>query len=231
MNSDFPRIIALLRKERNISQKQAASDLGVSQALLSHYEKGIRECGLDFLVRAADYYNVSCDYLLGRSPEPGGRVVSFEGPAKETDISAEKKVVQGAAAAVLGLAEKTGSKVLADSVYNYLILSVYKMFRAVFSVNPANDRRMFSIPEGAADNLADAAMSVNAAAARSVNAGSGSGLFGSEDAVSLESSVITTNSVSEDLPDEASMLFIALKAGEENIISTVMPRNRTEEEK
>jgi transcriptional regulator with XRE-family HTH domain len=39
MNSDFPRIITLLRKERSISQKKAAADLGVSQALLSHYEK------------------------------------------------------------------------------------------------------------------------------------------------------------------------------------------------
>ena len=44
MNTDFPRIIALQRKERQISQKQAAADLGISQALLSHYEKGIREC-------------------------------------------------------------------------------------------------------------------------------------------------------------------------------------------
>ena len=64
---EFNRIIKLLRKERGITQKQAAEDLGVSQALLSHYEKGIRECGLDFVVRVADYYNVSCDYLLGRS--------------------------------------------------------------------------------------------------------------------------------------------------------------------
>ena len=54
MNSDFPRILTLLRKERGISQKQAASELSISQALLSHYEKGIRECGLDFVVRAAD---------------------------------------------------------------------------------------------------------------------------------------------------------------------------------
>ena len=45
---EFNRIIKLLRKERGITQKQAAEDLGVSQALLSHYEKGIRECGLDF---------------------------------------------------------------------------------------------------------------------------------------------------------------------------------------
>lgn len=64
MNSDFPRILTLLRKEQGISQKKAAADLGISQALLSHYEKGIRECGLDFIVRTADYYGVSCDYLL-----------------------------------------------------------------------------------------------------------------------------------------------------------------------
>ena len=59
MNSDFPRIITFLRKERGLSQKQVAADLEISQALLSHYEKGIRECGLDFLVRAADYFEVS----------------------------------------------------------------------------------------------------------------------------------------------------------------------------
>lgn len=76
MNADFPRIITLIRKERKISQKQAAADLGISQALLSHYEKGIRECGLEFLSRIADYYHVSCDYLLGRSPSPQKQVSS-----------------------------------------------------------------------------------------------------------------------------------------------------------
>ena len=78
MNADFPRILTLLRKERGISQKQAASQLGISQALLSHYEKGIRECGLDFLVRTADFYGVSCDYLLGRSPERTGAKLTVE---------------------------------------------------------------------------------------------------------------------------------------------------------
>ena len=67
MNSDFPRVLSLLRKEKGISQKEAANQLGVSQALLSHYEKGIRECGLDFLCRAATFYDVSSDYLLGLS--------------------------------------------------------------------------------------------------------------------------------------------------------------------
>ena len=39
MASEFNRILALLRKERGITQKQAAADLGISQAQLSHYEK------------------------------------------------------------------------------------------------------------------------------------------------------------------------------------------------
>lgn len=65
MNCKFPEIISNLRKSKGISQKQAAIDLGVSQALLSHYEKGIRECGLDFLIKLSSYYNVTCDELLG----------------------------------------------------------------------------------------------------------------------------------------------------------------------
>ena len=74
MNKDFPRIITMLRKEKKFSQKQVAEDLGISQALLSHYEKGIRECGLDFLIKVSDYYSVSCDFLLGRTPERSGAV-------------------------------------------------------------------------------------------------------------------------------------------------------------
>lgn len=65
MNCAFPQIISDLRKSKGISQKRAAIDLGISQALLSHYEKGIRECGLDFLIKLSEYYDVSCDVLLG----------------------------------------------------------------------------------------------------------------------------------------------------------------------
>ena len=78
MNSDFPRILTLLRRERGISQKQAATELGISQALLSHYERGIRECGLDFVVKASRYYDVSCDSLLGCSPERNGTMLQMQ---------------------------------------------------------------------------------------------------------------------------------------------------------
>lgn len=67
MDKNFPIILTELRKEKGLSQKEAAAKLGISQALLSHYEKGIRECGQSFLIRVAEFYDVTCDYLLGRS--------------------------------------------------------------------------------------------------------------------------------------------------------------------
>ena len=42
MNADFARTLGLLRQEKDVSQRKAAKDLGISQALLSHYENGIR---------------------------------------------------------------------------------------------------------------------------------------------------------------------------------------------
>ncbi len=59
-----------LRRERGLSQRKAAADLKISQALLSHYENGAREPGLIFVCRACDYYGVSADYLLGRTEDP-----------------------------------------------------------------------------------------------------------------------------------------------------------------
>ena len=69
MDRNFSVVLCELRKERGLSQKEAAAKLGISQALLSHYEKGIRECGHSFLMRVADFYDVTCDYLLGRTTE------------------------------------------------------------------------------------------------------------------------------------------------------------------
>ena len=70
MERSFPETLSALRRERNINQRVAAAELGISQALLSHYENGAREPGLSFVCRACDYYGVSADYLLGRSEKP-----------------------------------------------------------------------------------------------------------------------------------------------------------------
>ena len=72
MATAFSNRITALRKERGLSQKEVAMSLGVSQALLSHYEKGVRECGLDFVVRCAEYFGVTTDYLLGKEDSKYG---------------------------------------------------------------------------------------------------------------------------------------------------------------
>lgn len=65
----FCDILAGLRREKGVSQRRAAADLHISQALLSHYENGAREPGLPFVCRACDYYGVTADHLLGRTEE------------------------------------------------------------------------------------------------------------------------------------------------------------------
>lgn len=67
----FCDILADLRRRKGVSQRKAAADLLISQALLSHYENGAREPGLPFVCRACDYYGVTADYLLGRSADEG----------------------------------------------------------------------------------------------------------------------------------------------------------------
>ena len=68
----FAQILSELRRTAGLSQRKAAADLNISQALLSHYENGAREPGLNFVCRVCDYYNVTADDLLGRSPNPDG---------------------------------------------------------------------------------------------------------------------------------------------------------------
>ncbi len=72
MARGFSETMSALRRSRGLSQRQAAADLNISQALLSHYENGAREPGLDFVCRACRYYGVSADYLLGITDVPGG---------------------------------------------------------------------------------------------------------------------------------------------------------------
>ena len=82
MERTFPETLSALRRERNISQRAAAAELNISQALLSHYENGAREPGLGFVCRACDYYGVSADYLLCRS--------EMANPVQEVAGAAEK---------------------------------------------------------------------------------------------------------------------------------------------
>ena len=63
----FASRLKVLRVSNGYSQTQIAQSLGTVQGVVSKYECGIREPDLKMLVKIADFYNVSLDYLLGRN--------------------------------------------------------------------------------------------------------------------------------------------------------------------
>ncbi len=59
-----------LRKNRKISQLKLAMDLQLNQNAISRYETGVREADYSTLIKIADYFDVSIDYLLERTDNP-----------------------------------------------------------------------------------------------------------------------------------------------------------------
>ena len=59
-----------LRTKKGVSQLRLATELNTTQNTISRYETGEREPGIDELIKIADYFNVSVDYLIGRTEDP-----------------------------------------------------------------------------------------------------------------------------------------------------------------
>ena len=160
MHSDFSRCLSLLRQEKGISQRAAAKDLGISQALLSHSENGVREPGLAFVTRACDYYNVSADFLLGRTlTKDGSTIVS---PEELYDYSTEKdNILHGSIVATLNkkllvnsisvlfdLLGKTGCKGAIKGAAEFLSTAIYTLFRYLYRADGTQNEDFFAVPSG-----------------------------------------------------------------------------------
>ncbi len=219
MNRDFPRIITLLRKERGISQRKAANDLDISQALLSHYEKGIRECGLDFLVKIAGYYNVSCDYLLGRTPQRNGAVISVddipEAPTQsETEQSRanmlaalNRRLITNTTSVIFDVVTKMSSKKLLNAVSAYLMGANYGIFRALYSSNENNPGAMFAVPENVYRGYCAALMEINITKTDVI-------LSGKKGKKQID---LSPESIQRDYPEESAALFNLIQNTEKGL--------------
>ena len=129
--------LASLRKEKNISQKEAAYKLGVSQALLSHYENGIRECRLDFVAKACDYYDVTADYLLGITENRRALDDIYTDTELSTDSRVKSKTLFRALAEVDERMSRIGAE-YEQAFTDILILDIYGLL-------------LFGVKTGAAD--------------------------------------------------------------------------------
>lgn len=156
--SKFASKLSQLRKERGISQKKASSDLGISQALLSHYEKGIRECGLDFVIRCSEYYGVTTDYLLGVSESRNGLDVSAINSMEE-DGEFSINTLARAIRYLLDLAAAGSDDGAMKYIADYYTLCVY---RGAITLAKAGmlPTEMFKLDYTLGRELASAALSV-----------------------------------------------------------------------
>lgn len=66
----FSERILYLKKDRKVLQKDIASAIGLSLRAYQYYEKSQMEPTMSVLISLADYFDVSLDYLVGRSDDP-----------------------------------------------------------------------------------------------------------------------------------------------------------------
>lgn len=59
-----------LREDRDYTQKKVAAYLEIHPNVYRRYEKGIRSFPVEYIIKLADFYGVSTDYLLGRTDDP-----------------------------------------------------------------------------------------------------------------------------------------------------------------
>lgn len=67
---DYIKRIRDLREDNDKTQQEIANILNTSQTMYARYERGANELPIHHLIKLADYYGVSTDYILGRTDNP-----------------------------------------------------------------------------------------------------------------------------------------------------------------
>ena len=86
------RRLRSLRESLGVSQNDIAKLVGVGQPTINRYEAGAMEPPLERMVWFADYYDVSLDYLTGRTDEPRGKLYNYEPEALREKFQDEEKM-------------------------------------------------------------------------------------------------------------------------------------------
>ena len=126
-----------------------------------------------------------------------------------------KKLIANSLNILFDLLQKSRNKTLINEVSSFLMLSVYRMFRVVYSANPKNQNAMFTIPRQVAGSYADAAMTVAEAKARAVALGET--LSDQEELTEVENLAVTTESLNQAYPMFASSLLNLIQNSESKI--------------
>lgn len=88
--SKFPERLKELRENKNLLSKDFAAIMNVEPATITNWEKGNRFPKDDVLVKIADYFDCSIDYLLGRTDDPSAKIYSGKLHNETIEIEIDK---------------------------------------------------------------------------------------------------------------------------------------------
>ena len=216
MTKEFGRKISSLRKRKGLSQKDAAQQLGISQSLLSHYEKGIRECGLEFLSKAADFYEVSADYLLGRAPSDD-LIETLSEPQDDSDTKIarnntycllNRRLINNTNSVTYSLLSEINNKRLQKYISDYLSIAHYNVFRSLYSLQENRADDVFRLSDLNRESLSNASMEIHQARIKST-------------AVNIDGPKLSFDILADKYPDSISSLNELIKNAEKAIAQSI----------
>ena len=120
-----------IRKEKGITMKELGKIFGVSEVAISNYEMGKREPDIQTIVKFANYFDVSVDYLLGNTKtaaqKPSGVVLT----AFESDVVGELRRLSK-------IDKQNLARIIFSYTQNYALVEKYKAYNSAFET-AAND--------------------------------------------------------------------------------------------
>ena len=204
-----------LRFNRGFSQVDLAKILGVTKQSVSNWENENIMPSIDMLIKLAQLFSVSTDYLLGRSPVSNGGIItesdipdgnsSGDSNSGGIMLALNKKLITNSIEVIFSLLQKIKSSKLSKSVSSMLTLSVYKAFRITYNANRKNDDNLFGVSPTSALHLIDSAICLEVGAAADA----------ANDAENAPS--ITTNSIEADYDKQGTALLSLIKNAEKRL--------------
>jgi transcriptional regulator with XRE-family HTH domain len=117
--STFSERLKLLREERNITLDELAEKIHSTKSTLSRYENNKRTPNIEFIERVSNFFNVTSDYLLGRTDKPNLELIEDGLPTELINAGIEAiEVFKGVKLVDLSLDEINNLVHLANKIKN-----------------------------------------------------------------------------------------------------------------
>ena len=140
--SAFAERLTALRENKGKKRQDVADDIQISRASLEYYEKGKRKPDIEVLLKLADYYNVTCDYLLKGVKTENVSINEVTGLSDETIDNLQKGKNSVFYTTLLNFL--INNRVLLKALNSYLLSSIYNDYRkSDYMYLPLKDKAVY----------------------------------------------------------------------------------------